>query len=182
MSAKQQGIRWLLFILMLAVAGLGGFYAQKLMSENKTTTNNSTTVVSAPPPFSLPDTQGVIHRFEQWKGKVIVVNFWATWCPPCLREMPLFVELQKEYGDKGLQFVGIAIDTKEKVEAFQTRMDINYPLLIASTGGTALATGYGNTLGALPYTAVIDREGRIVFTQAGEITRKKAEENIIPLL
>ncbi|MCB1736318.1 MAG: TlpA family protein disulfide reductase [Gammaproteobacteria bacterium] len=181
MSIKQQGTRWLLYILLLAVAGFAGFYLQQSQNpaENEAGSQNA---VAGNPGFKLPGLDGKTVSSAQFKGKVLVVNFWATWCPPCLREIPLFMDLQKEFGDKGLQFVGIVIDTSEKVQAFADANPFNYPVALATTGGSQLSLAYGNVLGALPFTAVINRDGEVVFTQAGEITRSKADEQILPLL
>ncbi|MCB1737187.1 MAG: TlpA family protein disulfide reductase [Gammaproteobacteria bacterium] len=181
MSIKQQGMRWLLYILLLAVAGFAGFYVQQIRNP---TGNDSAhePVATGNPGFALPDLAGNTVTSSQFKGKVLVVNFWATWCPPCLREIPLFMALQKNHGDQGLQFVGIAIDTPDKVRAFAADHPFNYPVVIATSGGSQLSVAYGNVLGALPFTAVIDRDGRIVYSQAGEITQSKADEKILPLL
>jgi peroxiredoxin len=116
---------------------------------------------------ALPDTAGRGQSIGQWKGKVLVVNFWATWCVPCREEMPEFVKIQKEQGDRGLQFVGIAIDDAVKVKQFAAELDLNYPALIGGYGAVELSKSLGNRLGALPYTLVIDRSGRISHAQLG---------------
>jgi thiol-disulfide isomerase/thioredoxin len=113
---------------------------------------------------------------------VLVVNFWATWCPPCRREIPTFIELQQEYSARGLQFVGLAMDEAGRVRDFATTLGINYPLLVGEQAVVDAARAYGNEAGLLPYSAVVDREGKIVFTWAGELTREQAEEVILPLL
>ncbi|MCP5142285.1 MAG: TlpA family protein disulfide reductase [Chromatiales bacterium] len=179
MSIKRQSMQWLLYILLLAVAGFAGFYVQQTLNGDSRAPQ---AVATGHPGFQLPGLDGKTVSSRDHEGKVIVVNFWATWCPPCLREIPLFMDLQKEYGAKGLQFVGIAIDTEDKVREFAAAQPFNYPIGLATTGGTQLSIGYGNVLGALPFTAVIDRDGKVVYTQAGEITRDKAEERILPLL
>lgn len=142
-------------------------------------------VGSAPelrPDFTLPDTDGTLHTASDWDGQVLVVNFWATWCPPCRREIPAFIELQDEYGEQGLRFVGIAMDEAERVQDFAATLGINYPLLVGEQAVVDTARAYGNTAGVLPYSAVVDRDGRIIFTWAGEFTREQAEEVILPLL
>jgi thiol-disulfide isomerase/thioredoxin len=119
--------------------------------------------------LALPDTSGREQPLQQWKGKVVVVNFWATWCEPCREEMPRFVKLQDEYGDKGLQFVGIAIDQADKVRQFAKEIHLNYPTLIGGYGAIELSKATGNRYGALPFTVVIDRAGAIVHTQLGPL-------------
>ena len=108
---------------------------------------------------ALPDAEGREQSLGQWKGKVLVVNFWATWCGPCREEMPEFVKAQREFGGRGLQFVGIAIDEPAKVKEFAAELGLNYPALIGGFGGVELSKTQGNRLGALPFTIIIDRAG-----------------------
>ena len=139
-------------------------------------------VNKAAPAFSLPDLENTIRNSSEWQGKVVILNFWATWCPPCRSETPTFVELQEEYAARGLQFVGIAIDDRKKVEDFMDTYGVNYPMLIGEGSAIELAKQYGNRFGALPYTVIIDRQGVIKHIQRGELTRETAEQNIQQLL
>ena len=118
---------------------------------------------------SLPDTAGHEQSLDQWRGKVLVVNFWATWCVPCREEMPEFVRAQRELGERGLQFVGIAIDKEDKVVEFAKELGLNYPALIGGYGALELSKTLGNRVGALPFTIIVDRFGRIAHTQLGPI-------------
>jgi thiol-disulfide isomerase/thioredoxin len=115
----------------------------------------------------MPDLEGSQASLAQWRGKVLVVNFWATWCNPCREEIPDFIHLQKEFGDKGIQFVGIAADQVDKVRLFANELQINYPLLIGNYEALDLAKGVGNRISALPFTVVLDRNGRLVHRQLG---------------
>ena len=119
--------------------------------------------------LSLPDTHGASQSLGQWRGKVLVVNFWATWCGPCREEMPEFVRAQRELGPKGLQFVGIAVDQPDKVVQFAKELDLNYPALIGGYQAMDIAKPLGNRLLGLPFTVVIDREGRVAHTQLGPL-------------
>jgi len=119
--------------------------------------------------LSLPDLDGTPQSLAQWRGKVMVVNFWATWCGPCREEMPEFVRAQREFGPKGLQFVGIAVDQRDKVAQFAKEFDLNYPALIGGYEAMDVAKPLGNRLAALPFTVVLDRQGRIVHTQLGPL-------------
>ena len=119
--------------------------------------------------ISLPDTQGHEQAFAQWKGKVIVVNFWATWCVPCREEMPQFVKAQRELGGRGVQFVGIAIDQPDKIDAFAKELNLNYPALVGGYGAIELSKTMGNRLGALPFTVIVDRAGRVAHMQLGPL-------------
>ena len=134
------------------------------------------------PEFSLPDLEGVTHHIKEWDGKVILLNFWATWCPPCRKEMPAFVELQNKYGPQGFQVIGVAIDQKSKVNEFAKKIGVNYPLLIGALHATRLSRHYGNSGGQLPYSVFINREGQLVAVKRGELKKELAEKIIRNLM
>lgn len=134
------------------------------------------------PAFALPDLNGVKQSIDQWNGKVVAVNFWATWCGPCREEIPSFNELQQRYGKQGVQFVGVAIDDAEAVRHFIKTTPIDYPVLMGEDEGFDIAQRYGNDLGILPYTVLIDRQGRIAHVQFGLMSRSEAEKALQPLL
>ncbi|WP_295624766.1 TlpA disulfide reductase family protein [uncultured Nitrosomonas sp.] len=131
---------------------------------------------------SLPDLQGENQEVSQWLGKVMVVNFWATWCTPCREEIPEFIEAQKKYGEQGLIFIGIAIDQADKVKMFSQEFGINYPVLVGSFDTWSLLEAAGNRHSALPYTVVINRSGELVENYLGRVDLKKLEKMVIPLL
>jgi len=131
---------------------------------------------------TLPDARGNPQRLDQWKGSVLVVNFWATWCVPCRDEMPEFVRLQRELGPKGLQFVGIAVDSADKVAQFADDIHLNYPALIGGYGAMELSKTMGNSVMALPFTLVIDREGRVAHAQLGPLREAKLRSVLTALL
>ena len=118
---------------------------------------------------SLPDPEGNEQALAQWKGKVLVVNFWATWCAPCREEMPMFMRVQQARGPGGVQFVGIAVDSADKVRAYADELKLNYPTLIGGFGAMELSKTFGNTIMALPFTVIVDREGRVAHTQLGPL-------------
>ena len=132
--------------------------------------------------LSLPDTKGTKQPLSQWRGKVIVVNFWATWCEPCRDEMPEFVREQKELGPRGLQFVGIAVDQPDKVERFANELQLNYPALIGGYDAVELSVSMGNRLAALPFTIVIDRQGRVAQTHLGPVKKQQFRATLQELL
>lgn len=131
---------------------------------------------------SLPDLTNTLQPISQWRGKVMVVNFWASWCEPCREEIPEFIELQKKYGDDGVVFVGIAVDQIERAAAFSKQIGINYPVLVGDLSVMALADAAGNQQGALPFTVVIDRSGNITGSKLGRLSRSKLEGMLKPLL
>jgi len=132
--------------------------------------------------LAMPDASGREQSFGQWKGKVLVVNFWATWCVPCREEMPEFVKVQRELGGRGLQFVGVAMDEADKVELFAAELGLNYPALIGGYGAIELSKTMGNRLGALPFTVIIDRSGRVAHTQLGPINEANLRSIVGQLL
>jgi thiol-disulfide isomerase/thioredoxin len=134
------------------------------------------------PEFSLAGLDGGIYGPGAWAGKVLVLNFWATWCPPCREEIPDLMDLQAAYGKRGLQIVGIAIDDPKAAHEYATRLKVNYPNLVGAWDGQRVAEDYGNRIGALPFTVIVDRHGRIAYTKPGQIARDEAEAIVIPLL
>lgn len=130
----------------------------------------------------LADLNGERQSLSQWRGKVLVVNFWATWCTPCREEIPMFVRAQDKYRAQGLQFIGIAIDQPDNVRAFSKEFSINYPLLIGGMEAVALSRLAGNRIGALPFTIVMDRKGKLAATQLGELKEARLDAVIRPHL
>ncbi len=134
------------------------------------------------PAFSLPDAVGRPTSISKWDGSVLLVNFWATWCEPCRKEMPSFAELQEKYGRRGFQVVGVAIDQPEAVVGFTKRIGVHYPQLVGPEKAIAVADRYGNAYGALPYSVLIDRAGIIQFIKAGALGKQELETELLPLL
>lgn len=132
--------------------------------------------------FWLSDTDGVRRGIAEWHGKLVVMNFWATWCPPCLHEIPVFIALQERYAERGVQFLGIAIDEADRVRAFAEKIGLNYPTLHGQLDAIEVMTAYGNETGGLPYTVVIDRAGTVVARHAGVLDEAMAVALIEELL
>jgi thiol-disulfide isomerase/thioredoxin len=129
----------------------------------------------------LPDLDGRQQGLEQWRGKVLVVNFWATWCAPCRDEIPVFMKVQEKWAGRGLQIIGIAIDDTDKVRPYATELKINYPILVGGLDGIELARQAGNRLGGLPFTVILDRKGGVMHSQLGSVNQQKLETLLDPL-
>lgn len=133
------------------------------------------------PSFRLPDLAGNELDSAAWGGKVVVLNFWATWCPPCLREIPLLAEVQGTH-PAALQVVGIAIDTREEVAGFLAEHPVDYPMLIGGVEAVEMSRRLGNRMQGLPFTVVFDRSGKRVYAQVGELTETILTRELTPLL
>ena len=172
--------RWALFGGLAAVALAAGLWVgcETLLPDTPRVGQSAGALVG----IALPDVDGKSQAMTQWSGKVIVANFWATWCAPCREEMPMFVRLQREHADKGLQFVGIAVDDAGKVRQFAQEINLNYPALIGGYGAMELSKTLGNSLMALPFTVIVDRQGRIAHTQLGPLKEEQLTRIIGHLL
>lgn len=174
----------LLITAIIALLGASYYGYQTYSSHEQASTNPPVAALSSEPIFKarLPDLAGVRQPLAQWRGKVLVVNFWATWCPPCRQEIPEFIQLQKQFGGQGLQFVGIALDEKAKIQSYADEVGINYPVLVGDLEAVALSQASGNRMGGLPYTVIIDQQGKIIATELGGLTKQKLSAIIEPLL
>ncbi len=182
-TPKKKSIKYAAYLLTFVVGMWGGRLLIDQITGNAQGHDAAQAMMDLPAPeFSLPDISGTLRNSHEWDGKVVVLNFWATWCPPCNRETPMFVELQEKYSATGLQFVGVAIDTADKVQDFMDTYGINYPMLIGDDNAISIAKDYGDRYGALPYTVIIDRHRRIQFVQRGEMKREIVESAVEKLL
>lgn len=143
---------------------------------------NVTTVSPIPTPPPFHDLDGHIHTLAEWQGKVVILNFWATWCPPCREELPEFVQLQKELGEKGLQFIGIAVDDVEAVRLFLKDTPVNYPILLSDNTVLNWADRFGNGVAGLPFSIVLNRKGESVYSKMGLFHRHQVLDAVRPWL
>ncbi len=125
----------------------------------------------------LKDLQSTPRHLSEWKSPILIVNFWAPWCPPCRREIPSLMDLQKTYqGD--MQLIGLSFDTLQKVTEFNDKQPVNYPLLLVQSEATQINRYFGNDSRALPFTAVLNEQREIVFQYSGEISHEQLETQI----
>jgi len=175
-------LRTAALFVAVAVAAAAGGAAYRLWPGGENPVAGSGAAIERIHAARFADLQGKTQGLDQWRGRVLVINFWATWCTPCREEIPGFVNLQGRYGARGLQFVGIAIDQPDKVAAFAREFGINYPLLMGGSDALELLRQAGNKAGVLPYTLVIDRNGKLVNRQPGGLKEARLEGLIQPLL
>ena len=175
--------------LIIAIAASAGFLGQRQWSQRHpqglvadtsapaaTPAPAATVLTAAPtkalpetlPDFELQDSQGVKRKLSYWAGRPLVVNYWATWCPPCVREIPLLRKLRADRAKSKLEVVGIAVDFREDVLAFAKREKLDYPLLIGEEDGLAAVEAVGMTP-AFPFTLFADSQHRIVALKVGEL-------------
>ena len=156
--------RKLPYAVALALAlGAGVWLAQKRYAEPE--------APAALWQLSFPDAQGRPQALSQWRGQVVVLNFWASWCAPCREEMADFDALRARYRSSGVEFVGIAVDNPANVARFLARQPVDYPILVGEGAAHSLARQLGDASGALPYTIVLDRSGAIALTHLGRLQR-----------
>lgn len=128
---------------------------------------------------SFPDAEGRPQALAQWRGKVLVLNFWASWCAPCREEMPEFDVLRTRYAPRGVEFVGIAVDQPAAVAGFLARQPVSYPILIGEGAAHSLARELGNASGALPYTLVLGHKGEVILQHLGRLPRNTLEDALL---
>jgi thiol-disulfide isomerase/thioredoxin len=171
--------------LVIAIAATGGgFYASHVMMGGETTQAAETTSKASGNAVDdlwkaqLQNAAGTQQALASFKGKPVVVNFWASWCGPCVKEMPTLAALHREYEKKGITFIGLGVDSEKNVNAFLQKVPVDYPIYIAGFGGADLARSFGNNAGALPFTVVIDAKGVIRSTKLGEVDPKELKATL----
>jgi thiol-disulfide isomerase/thioredoxin len=177
MSARRR--EWLLIgLVALASAAAGyGYNAWRTAPRGEAAEG-----LAALKAMTLPDLHGKPQPLDQWRGKVVIVNFWATWCAPCREEIPLLMKFQEKYAERGLQLVGIAIDQPEKVRPYAAEMGMNFPALIGGVDMIETARLLGNRAGVLPFTVVLDRDGNIAAREIGMVKEAPMEALLSSLL
>lgn len=131
---------------------------------------------------SFPDLKGNAQALGQWQGKIMVLNLWATWCAPCRDEIPVLIKLQRKYVERGVIFVGLALDDAEPVAKYSKEMGIDYPIVVGGAGAGEFARRLGNRNGLLPFTVIVDRSGKTVTSHLGALDEPRLEKMLQSLL
>ena len=174
-------------ILIVAILGaIGGFLAGGWLKPLPTSPHasaNALKIGDPAPPVRRPDLDGKPRALAEFRGKLVLVNFWASWCGPCREEMPLLEKTQQRLAAKGLQIVGIASDSAEATRAFLDTVPVHYPILVDDPSkGEDLSEAFGNDRDVLPYSVLIGSDGRVLARRAGNFTEAKLEAWLSPYL
>ncbi len=132
--------------------------------------------------LTLPDSNGNTQSLGQWQGKLLVINFWATWCPPCREEMPGFSRLQRKLSGSSVQFLGIGIDSAAKIREFASQTPVSYPLLVGTPGLMEIVSQLGNSAGGLPYTVILGKDGVLQNTRLGAWQESDLENILVGMI
>jgi thiol-disulfide isomerase/thioredoxin len=170
----------ILMVVALALAAGAGAYLLLARNEQSADVSDqlqatTATLAATVPEFQLADRDGRSRSLSDWKGSALIVNFWATWCAPCRREIPLLQQLQREHGNEGFQVIGIAVDFRDAVLKYADEMGIEYPILIGEQEALDAAAAFGIDAVGFPFTIFSDRQGRVVLAHVGELTGRQAE-------
>jgi thiol-disulfide isomerase/thioredoxin len=156
---------WILLIVACIFVAIGAYTRIKQIEIHEA----QSTAVAELFATTLSDASGQQHNLSQWRGKTLVVNFWATWCNPCVEEMPELSALQNSSNNKSLQIIGIGIDSAPNISEFSLKNKITYPLYVADTLGVELGRKFGNQAGGLPFTVIITPNGQIKKSYLGRL-------------
>jgi thiol-disulfide isomerase/thioredoxin len=167
--------QWMMIGGISVLALVAGIFSSHWISQTGLASDPSIKAFFANP-WKTPD--GKSANSDDWRGKVLVVNFWASWCPPCVEEMPTLDKIAQEYASKNVLIVGIGIDSPSNIRQFLEKTPVSYPIMIGGLDGSALAKQMGNAQGALPYTVIINAKGKSVFTKLGKISEEELKKAI----
>jgi thiol-disulfide isomerase/thioredoxin len=177
--------RFVTLIVVAAIAAALGAAAAWWLHEPEPAPEPETEAPRVPeyaPDFALRDLDGTTRAFSEWDGRFVVVNFWATWCAPCRREIPVLVDLQAAYPEEQLTVLGIAVDEDDAVREYVAAIGMTYTTLVGQLDAIETARAFGNHIGAMPYTALVGPDRRILWVHAGEVTAEMLDEVLDPLL
>lgn len=167
--------QWIIITLISLLALLAGVFSSHWISKTELASEPAIKAFFANS-WKTPD--GKVVNSADWQGKVLVVNFWASWCPPCVEEMPTLDLLQKAFLQENVLFVGIGIDSPSNIRKFLEKTPVSYSILIGGLEGSALSKQMGNAQGALPFTVIINSKGKAVYSKLGKISEDELRKAI----
>jgi peroxiredoxin len=187
---RSQGGQFFLVALVALLAAAGGYFVAMRLAERPAAVlpGASTAAPAAAslvgqrrPDFTLADAAGNAAAAADFDGQIVLLNFWATWCAPCVEEMPMLARLHDDLAGRGLQVVGIAVDEPARARSFADDLGLDYPLLFGQGEAMLVGRRYGNASGMLPYSVLIDAGGIVRWTHLGAVTREQLERQIAAL-
>jgi len=167
--------QWIMISGISLLALLAGVFSSQWISQTGLASDPSIKAFFANS-WQTPD--GKSANSENWRQKILIVNFWASWCPPCVEEMPTLDKIAQDYASKNVLIVGIGIDSPSNIREFLEKTPVSYPIVIGGLEGSNLAKQMGNTQGALPYTVIINQKGKSIFTKLGKISEEELRKVI----
>ena len=179
-------MRRLLVVTVALLALSAGFYLSVKLNTSPPPIPelpvNKSLVGTQQPDFELLSNTGEPMTNTDYAGKTTLINFWATWCVPCRKEMPMLMELHSEFAVRGFQVVGIALDDVQPVNRFIEEINISYPILVGEADVMATSASFGNVTGVLPYSVLVDKKGIIRWQHAGDVDREEISSLLDTLL
>lgn len=186
-------------VIALIALGAGAFLADRMLADPSPNGEETTGATPAPttgagktssasnrtrpmPAITLAGLEQATISLSDFEGRPLLVNFWATWCRPCRKEIPLLIALREAHADQGLEIIGIAIDELEPTREMAASFGINYPVMVGEQEGIDAMVAFGAPTTALPFTAAVDRDGQIVAGHVGELTEEEAQRLLAALL
>ena len=157
-------------VLALAVALLAGVAGMLTARFVNDPARQLQPAVRAPADFTLPDPDGQPRRLSEWRGRHVLINFWATWCPPCRHELPLLAASQRRYGTGRLQVLGISLDDPKVLGNFLKQSPLGFPTLVGGNEAFGLMAGYGHPRGSIPFSILLDPAGKVLARKAGALS------------
>lgn len=164
---------------LLALMAGALFYAARIPVESQPAPApqpEATLEVVSHPSFTLPDLEGTARDLSEWDGSHRLLNFWATWCAPCRREIPLLKAFQDEHGEAGFQVLGIAVDFPEQVQKYAAEAEFNYPVVVGEQDAMAVAESSGIEFIGMPFTMFVTRDGEYVGAYIGELHQSHLDD------
>ncbi|MFC5742675.1 peroxiredoxin family protein [Dyella tabacisoli] len=166
---------WSILMLAVLVAAVGGWFQQQSRLAKVPAGVQVAAMGEQRPDLALKDIDGREHRLSEFKGRRVLLNFWASWCGPCLDEMPALARSQAKFGDQGAIVVGIAMDQPDAVRQFLAAHPVPYPILLGQLESPSTSLRFGNTAETLPFSVLLDGDGRVLENRRGALTPQQLE-------
>ena len=179
MSQRMNRRQWLSVALIAIIALLAGIGTSRWLAENRLSGDPNAQAFFQHG-WLMPDGQALDPAI--WQNRLVLVNFWASWCPPCVAEMPALDQLSQDLAQRQVIFIGVGIDSPSNIREFLLKTPVSYPIVIGGMEGSQIGKSLGNTQGALPFTVIIDSKGQIIYRKLGKIDPDELKSVILKAL